>query len=78
MVAVSTRSANCRRAVLILPTPRAQSLAHDSGMEAGTEGILQWAGRWERADKLDALAPSVTQLPATTEIDWVRAWAPAS
>ena len=50
MVAVSIRSANCRRVVQILPTPRAQSQSHDSGMEAGTEGILQCAGRWERAE----------------------------
>ena len=26
----------------------------------------------------NAFTPSVTELPATTEIDWVRAWAPAS
>ena len=26
----------------------------------------------------NAFTPGVTQLPATTEIDWVRAWAPAS
>jgi beta-glucanase (GH16 family) len=26
----------------------------------------------------NAFTPSVTQLPATTEVDWVRAWAPAS
>ena len=26
----------------------------------------------------DAFVPNVTQLPATTQVDWVRAWAPAS
>ena len=26
----------------------------------------------------NAFTPGVTQLPATTQIDWVRAWAPAS